>query len=563
MRERNNTRKMNQERGVALIFALFALLLLSAIAASLVLMTNTETAVNFNYRNERSADYAAKAGFEEVRARMRPADPATINGLLPIAPPPAGNVLYVLNEGNQPGTVQPWSAGSPYMDDELCHDGYPYNGVMQGQGQNGLASDLRCTNVPNGNGWYATTTSNAPWSGTSAALPYKWVRVALKLNCTVQGAQNALAYCVNAALPATTQVCWNGSTEVLLPVGVANCQAMGPTVACPTCGSTNPVYVLTSLAVTGTSTRKMVQAEVALDPAQPFPYGLYATGNSCSPPALSLNGGGNSNPFTDGYNSANGAYGGNNVDPTAGSVGANGAILLQGHAAVGGTINVLSNAPSPPGPAIPCAGPTGDYSTSGGNAGPYNPGNAYPQNQVTQMLAPVTFPPPADPVPLPPNTPYGGGNTLVPGTYGAINATSTLTLSPGTYNIYSLTMTGKSSIIVSPPGAVVLHFPSTSASPINLAGQSYLSDTNIANDLLIQYGGTGTIKIAGQNNSYFNLDAPLATVNVSGKGDIFGRVIGQTLNWSGNGKFHFDKASSLGPPNNGPYKLISFRDVSY
>jgi hypothetical protein len=124
-------------------------------------------------------------------------------------------------------------------------------------------------------------------------------------------------------------------------------------------------------------------------------------------------------------------------------------------------------------------------------------------------------------------------------------------------------MTGQASIIVNPPGAVVLNFPSTNASPINLSGQSYLSDTNVPNDLLIKYGGTGVINIAGQNNSYFNLDAPLATVNVGGNGDIFGRVIGKTLNWSGNGKFHFDKASSLGPPNNGPLTLISFHDVSY
>jgi Tfp pilus assembly protein PilX len=557
MRERNKTRKMNQERGVALIFALFALLLLSAIAASLVLMTNTETAVNSNYRNERVADYAAKAGFEEVRARMRPADPNSINALLPIAPPPAGNVLYVLNEGNQPGTVQPWNKGSAYMDDELCHDGYPYNGVMQGQGQNNLASDLRCTNVPPGNGWYNTTPSNAPWSGTSAALPYKWVRVALKVNCTIQGAQNATAYCVNATAPinATQQVCWNGANEVLLPVGVANCAAMAP--------SANPVYVLTSLAVTGTSTRKMVQAEVALNPSQPFPYGLYATGNSCLPPALSLNGGGNSNPFTDSFTTANGGTYGTTNTPTGGDVGSNGGVLLAGHAQVGGIIGVLSSAPSPPGPASPCIGPTGDYTAIGANAGPYNPGNTLPQNQLTQLAGPVVFPPPADPVPLPPNTPYNGSSTLVPGTYGAISLTSNLTLSPGTYNIYSLNMSGQANIIVNPPGAVVLKFPSTSANPMTFSGQSILSNTGIANDLLIQYGGTGTINIAGQNASYFNLDAPLATVNVSGKGDVYGRVIGQTLNWSGNGKFHFDKASSLGPPNNGPYTLISFRDVSY
>ena len=557
MKEKNKKRKINQERGVALFFVLFALLLLSAIAASLVLMTNTETAVNANYRNERVADYAAKAGFEEVRARMRVLDPGSINANLPTTLPPGnGTVLYVLNEGNAPGTVQPWDAGTAYMDDEICHDNYTWNGQMQQQ--TNLASDLRCTTTPNTNGfnggWYNTVTSNAPYSGTSAALPYKWARVAMKVNCTVQG--SATAYCVNAAQPAGTQVCWNGHTEVLLSgVGVTTCQNMSP--------SANPVYVITSLAVSGVSTRKMVQAEVALDPAQPFPYGLYATGNSCAPPALNLFGGGNSNPFTDSFTTANGGTYASTNTPTGGDVGSNGGVLLSGHAMVGGLVGVLSTAPSPPGLPNPCVGPTGDYATSGGNAGPYNPGNQYPQNALTQLAAPVTFPTPTDPVPMPPSTPYAGGNTLVGGTYGAINTTGTLTLAPGTYNIYSLTMSGQSSIVVNPPGAVVINFPSTSLTPMTFTGQSIMSNTGIANDLLIRYGGTGTITIAGKSASYLNLDAPQATVNVSGNGDVYGRLVGKMLNWSGNGKFHFDKNSSLGPPNNGPYTLISFRDVAY
>jgi len=62
--------KSNPERGVALLLALFALLLLSAIAASLMFMTNTETSVNTNYRSERVSAFAAKAGMEEIRARM-------------------------------------------------------------------------------------------------------------------------------------------------------------------------------------------------------------------------------------------------------------------------------------------------------------------------------------------------------------------------------------------------------------------------------------------------------------------------------------------------------------
>jgi Tfp pilus assembly protein PilX len=56
----------NGERGMALFFALFALILLTALTSALVLLTSTETSINFNYRSEEVAFFAAKAGLEEV-----------------------------------------------------------------------------------------------------------------------------------------------------------------------------------------------------------------------------------------------------------------------------------------------------------------------------------------------------------------------------------------------------------------------------------------------------------------------------------------------------------------
>jgi len=542
MRERNKMLKINQESGVALIFALLALLLLSAIAASLVLMTNAETTVNSNYRRERLADFGAKAGYEEVRDRMMASNPASISASLPATPPPGKNtVLYLLNEGNAPGTVQPWSAGNAYMDDELCHDGYNF------PGQQAVAPDVRCTKPPNGANWWTTVNSTAPWSGTSAALPYKWVRVAMKVNGTVQGVGSG--YWVNPAKPATTQVCWNGGTEILLS-GAATCQAMAQ-LAVPVYA--NPVYVITSLAVSGNSTRKMVQAEVALDPPQPFPYGLYATGTTC--PALTMVG----NALTDSFTTANGGTYGASQSNQGGDVGANGGVALNGNATVGGAIGVQNFAPTPPAAPAPCVGAQGDYSHTG-NAGWVNlPGNGL------QTIPSYTFPTPPDPVPVPPNTPYAGGLNLVPGTYGNITLAGkqTLTLAPGTYNIYSLTMSGQSSIVVNPAGAVVLNFPSASLTPISFSGQSLAAPSQIANDFQINYGGTGAITLHGQANSYINVNAPGAVVNVTGNGDIFGRVVGQTLTWTGNGKFHFDKNSGLGPQSNGIYRVISFRDIAY
>src|ERR1700722_16907133 len=120
MQKQTKHSKYSPQRGVALLYALFTLLLLSAFAASLVLMTSTETSVNSNYRSERVSAFAAKAGAEEVRDRMTV---FSQSGFLPTTlPPAAGSVLYMVNEGAAAGTVKPWVVGNTYMDDELCHD---------------------------------------------------------------------------------------------------------------------------------------------------------------------------------------------------------------------------------------------------------------------------------------------------------------------------------------------------------------------------------------------------------------------------------------------------------
>src|ERR1700675_3703985 len=97
---RHDTERQRQskcrEPGIALFFAIFALLLLSAIALSLVFMANTETTVNANYREEQIAYFAAKAGIEEARARMMASDPNSIT--LPTAVPTNlnGQIVYIV-----------------------------------------------------------------------------------------------------------------------------------------------------------------------------------------------------------------------------------------------------------------------------------------------------------------------------------------------------------------------------------------------------------------------------------------------------------------------------------
>src|SRR5437016_11003563 len=115
-------RKINRQReqGIALLLSILCLLLLTAVAAGMMYRSATETAINGNFKSEESAYFAARAGVEEVRDRILPANANTINASLPTAlPSGAGGVVYVLN-GVSASNIT--NSTSPYFDDELCHD---------------------------------------------------------------------------------------------------------------------------------------------------------------------------------------------------------------------------------------------------------------------------------------------------------------------------------------------------------------------------------------------------------------------------------------------------------
>lgn len=532
------------EQGIAMLTTLLALLVLSAIGAGLVFMTTTETQVNSNYRSEQIAYFAAKAGMEEARSRMMKNAPNSVFGLLPQAPPTDTNtgVLYIVNQGAASSTVQPWVAGTPYMDDELCHDGYTLNGL---QSQSTATQDIHCSTVPSNqtpgaNSWFQTVNSTLPFSGTSGALPFVWVRIAMKLNGSIQ------QYPVSSATgtSATTPVCWNGATEVLL--NAVNCASMKPTAS--------PVYLVTALAVSATGARKMVQADVAATPSQPSPgFGLFATGTGCA--VVSLSG----SVFVDSFNSAQGSYSATHSDIN-GNVGANGGVSLSGGVQIGGNVgaenaNVGGSCPT-------------DGIVTSGNGGVIQGQN--PPNQYVAISPPLVPPaPPPIPNPTPTNNAASipSNNTLNPGTYGNISLSgqNTLTLTPGVYYINSLTLTGQATVNINPPGQVTLNVQGTGQStPVSFSGGSFSNPTHIPNDFQINYNGTGGLKLTGGSSSYLVVDAPNAPVQLSGGSDIFGSVVANSISDSGNVNFHVDTSAVIADqPPTANFVLISFRHVAY
>src|SRR5690242_20094995 len=216
------------ERGVALLVAMFALLLLSAIGMGMMFSANMETSIDANFRDKQIATYAALSGLQEARDRIQPATgdiPAPAD--LPASGSP--NIIYLLNPRSGE-TVAPWDLNSKYPDRELCHES-----VL---GLTGTA-DTPCTTITSGSSWYTShDNSSSSYTGAYCAssnschcpgggcvltqpLLHKWVRIMLK-------ADNMTPFGVNGTGSTGNQVCWNGTNQITRPGGYGpNCAPDG------------------------------------------------------------------------------------------------------------------------------------------------------------------------------------------------------------------------------------------------------------------------------------------------------------------------------------------------
>jgi hypothetical protein len=91
--------RRRSEAGVALLIAIFVLLLIGVTAIALILSSGAESALAGNYRSSASVYYAALAGIEEARGRLLPSNPDYLGPALTAlgTPLPLGKVLYITN----------------------------------------------------------------------------------------------------------------------------------------------------------------------------------------------------------------------------------------------------------------------------------------------------------------------------------------------------------------------------------------------------------------------------------------------------------------------------------
>jgi hypothetical protein len=252
---------------VALLIALFALMLLAAVAFQMMYVADVETVVNDNFRASQRSYDAAWSGVQEARERLMPTNVPPHRIIGPAALPGAapGSIVYLRNPGKRAdGTVEtaasidPTLATNPYFDNEICHENF----VGLGLANPGIG--IPCAAGPPA-GQVISFPSDAPFTATAGALDYKWVRITQKANNSVNPGGGVMYGLVsgNAGTSNTIPICWDGTNQIPKPAGYLTCDDNPP----PGNGAyLKTLYIVTSLAVTPTGARRMAQMEVALDP---------------------------------------------------------------------------------------------------------------------------------------------------------------------------------------------------------------------------------------------------------------------------------------------------------
>lgn len=193
---------------------------------------------------------------------------------------------------------------------------------------------------------------------------------------------------------------------------------------------------------------------------------------------------------------------------------------------------------------------TGGSSIQGdANVGPGAPSTAFAldnPSMVTGVQGTLSGPIPLDPVVLPddpssaPPVTVDGVDILNinPGTFGDVHITASgqLVLAPGTYVFNSLLLDGDCKLIVSDATEIYI----ANGATVNVG--AVVNQTKLPTNLKF-FVESGDVSLNGAAAAYYVLYAPDSPVTLTGSSAVFGNLVGQSLDLSGNTRVHFDPAS--------------------
>jgi hypothetical protein len=263
------------------------------------------------------------------------------------------------------------------------------------------------------------------------------------------------------------------------------------------------------------------QQSVALSGNGILTYGLYATGADCGAVRFA------DATSTDSFDSSLGTYALSKAN-SLGNIGVIGNITLSDSVLVNGGIY----ARNPSLGRCVNGSPGITISDRGMATGGYLP-----------LGTPLTFTTPAAVTPGASDVKPSRNTSLSAGDYRDITFSgNTLTLSPGLYRVNSITLSDSAKIVISPAGPVTILIGGlNSINPIHLKDKATLNSMGIPANLLVVYGGTGTVELSDQADFRGILYAPNANVRLSGDAGVFGAAVVKTAVSLDNTKIHYDR----------------------
>jgi Tfp pilus assembly protein PilX len=509
----------NSEQGVALVFTLFLMAALSALAVSLMFLAQTETASTRNYRTMSQARYAGEAGIHKA-----------INYLVNTYPVPA-----TIPTGFDATKSPVEYGGSPVVLSAIT-------GVSSNYPDSGIVAAFNTA----AQGSLAVGSGTVNYKATATLLSIREVTVYGGGNYLIQTWQLAAEGTVPGPMPATVEVTamlernfvqadtyavfatGNGCGAITL-AGNVDTDSYDSTTMASTPPATDP-----SGGAVGTNGNLNISGSVAVKGNLDTPRTGVGACNAGTPTALT----------------------------GSGSASVNGSVVQLPQAKVYPPPNLPS--PMPPiGPQPITA--AGCVAILAANSGASCFGFGSNITIITNGSTPLLL----------------GDVTLSAGTNLTISYGSSGTPATGIafINANSVTMTGSSSITIYAPTPTVPGSVMTSlvmnvagktatgdlATPIDFAGGTIANATYDPSKFQILYAGSGTVKVTGGAAASATVYAPNADIVKHGSGGFYGSILGRTFTdqAGSNSSVHYDRSLASKYFTLGNYVMTSFSWKKY
>jgi len=523
--------KRSKQKGVALIFALIFILVLSVTAATLMFLSQSETWSSMNYRLMTQSRYGAEAGLHA-----------------------AAN--YLMN-----GYTLPGGAGDPLSAYKLT-----VSPVTLAAGGNPIAL-------------------GPTMNGISPNYPVSAVLTNFNQNTqsSLTAGNNTVNYSVSAELLAMRQVIHCGNFQQKLTAQLWRLTSHGDMT-----GARNSEVEVSALLESHVNPCYNYAGYATGNGCGSISFNGGGTIDSYNSSNLTLSGGA---PVTDNYFGNLGSNGNVNAaahttingtfsspDTGVGACGGGAGV----DALSGNTTAVTGCATSP----TSCLAPPGLVKLPQTVTMVTTQIPATVPPPATGVSSPITL------TPCSGTCPQNGANN---GNYGDISlsgnsgqvvtfapaGTNALNCAPGIYYVNSISLTGQASMAVGPcpgtgPGSnppvpavyqpVVINVVGNGQStPLDIGGNGIANPTFNSTLLQIQYAGTGAINLHGNGSSCAVLYAPNAPLTFSGNAQWYGSVVGNTIQSNGGASvsIHYDRALQTNLATVGNWTLDTFTWSKY